>query len=96
MTSPRTVDFLPPFKGIDDVKGCALSIAYNSDFNSVQPEDLVVISVNHLCVWNLHTPFEIPQDMPPCPDGGCVCGWHWIHSVDSGSAQSEWVFDICV
>lgn len=73
--------------GIDDVKGCALSITYNSDVNSVKPEDLTIFSVNHECVWITSTTFPIPQDMPPCPEGGCICGWHWIHSPDSGSAQ---------
>ncbi|KAF9790728.1 hypothetical protein BJ322DRAFT_409934 [Thelephora terrestris] len=75
------------FHGIDDVKGCALSIAYTSDVNSIQPQDLAVFSVNQQCVWNVDTGFQIPKDMPPCPDGGCICAWHWIHSVDSGSAQ---------
>jgi hypothetical protein len=73
--------------GVNDVKGCALSIAYTSDVNSIQPEDLAIFSVNHQCVWTVNTQFQIPADMPPCPDGGCICAWHWIHSVDSGSAQ---------
>jgi len=73
--------------GLDDVKGCALSIAYTSDVNSIQPADLVIFSVNHVCVWDVSTVFQIPQDMPPCPAGGCICAWHWIHSADSGSAQ---------
>lgn len=73
--------------GIDDLKGCALSIAYTSDVNSIKPEDLAIFSVNHQCVWSVNTGFQVPQNMPPCPDGGCICAWHWIHSVDSGSAQ---------
>jgi hypothetical protein len=73
--------------GHDDLKGCALSIAYTSDVNSIKPEDLAIFSVNHECVWKVNTPFQIPKDMPPCPEGGCICAWHWIHSVDSGSAQ---------
>jgi len=74
--------------GIDDLGGCALSVAYKSDFNDVNPDDLVIFTVNHTCVWNLHTHFEIPKDMPPCPNGKCICAWHWIHLEDSGSEQS--------
>ena len=74
--------------GIKDLGGCALSVAYKSDANEVQPEDLVIFSVNHTCVWNLHTYFEIPKDMPPCPNGKCICAWHWIHTPDSGAEQS--------
>ena len=63
-----------------DTKGCALAIAYNSDPKSIQPEDFVVFSVNHTCVWSLNTAFDIPQ-LPACPEGGCHCSWNWIHSV---------------
>ncbi|KAI9512042.1 hypothetical protein F5148DRAFT_1165821 [Russula earlei] len=73
--------------GINDLGGCALSVAYKSDINQVQPEDLVIFSVNHVCVWNLHTYFPIPANMPPCPSGKCICAWHWIHQPDSGSEQ---------
>ncbi|KAF8731085.1 hypothetical protein AX14_005215 [Amanita brunnescens Koide BX004] len=71
----------------DDVTGCALSIAYNPNAKSVKPEDLVVFSVNYQCVWTMFTDFEVPADMPACPDGGCTCAFHWIHSPKSGSAQ---------
>lgn len=67
--------------GIDDVKGCALAITYNSDVNAVQPEDFAVFSVNHTCVWTRFTDFQVPAKMPPCPDGGCICAFFWIHSV---------------
>lgn len=72
-----------------DVAGCAMSITYNSDPGSVKPEDLVVFSVNYKCPWTRYTDFHVPADMPACPEGGCICGWHWIHEGDSGSAQSE-------
>lgn len=67
--------------GRDGVKGCALAIAYKSDARDVQPEDFAVFSVNHVCVWNRFTDFPVPQRMPPCPEGGCICAWFWIHSV---------------
>ncbi|KAI0792777.1 hypothetical protein C8Q75DRAFT_804492 [Abortiporus biennis] len=74
--------------GLSDVKGCALAIAYKADVQQVQPEDLTVFSVNHTCVWNRFTDFPVPSRMPPCPEGGCVCAWFWIHSPDSGSEQN--------
>jgi len=75
--------------GVDDLGGCALSIAYKSDINEVQPEDLVVFSVQQKCVWNRFTHFDIPADMPACPNGKCICAWHWAHRADSGSEQSR-------
>ncbi|KAI0368587.1 hypothetical protein BV20DRAFT_968942 [Pilatotrama ljubarskyi] len=72
--------------GIDDVKGCALAIAYKSDVNDVKPDDFAIFSVNHTCVWNMYTQFDVPN-LPACPEGGCHCAWFWIHSIDSGSEQ---------
>ncbi|KAF8501716.1 hypothetical protein F5888DRAFT_1941595 [Russula emetica] len=74
--------------GINDLGGCALAVAYKSDVNQVQPEDFVVFSVNQTCVWNLYTYFEVPADMPPCPNNKCTCAWFWIHQADSGSEQN--------
>ncbi|CAL1716054.1 unnamed protein product [Somion occarium] len=73
--------------GIEDVTGCGLGIAYKSDARSVQPEDFAIFSVNHTCVWYLNTAFQVPSDMPACPEGGCTCAWFWIHSPDSGAEQ---------
>ncbi|KAF8324378.1 hypothetical protein F5887DRAFT_988426 [Amanita rubescens] len=70
-----------------DATGCALGIVYNSDVNSIKPEEFTIFSVNHTCVWSLHTNFEIPADMPACPNGKCTCAWFWIHSPYSGSEQ---------
>ncbi|KAI0051570.1 hypothetical protein FA95DRAFT_240861 [Auriscalpium vulgare] len=74
--------------GIDDVKGCALAIAYKSDVNDVKPEDFTVFSVNQTCVFYRFTDFAVPARMPPCPDGKCICAWFWIHSPDSGGEQN--------
>ncbi|KAI0316452.1 hypothetical protein OF83DRAFT_1060339 [Amylostereum chailletii] len=73
--------------GQDDTGGCAIAIAYKSEGWAVQPEDFVVISVNQACVWNLHTSFDIPDNLPPCPNGKCICGFFWGHQADSGSEQ---------
>jgi hypothetical protein len=74
--------------GINDLGGCALAVAYESDVSKIKPEDFVIFSVNHTCVWYLHTDFQVPKEMPPCPDGKCTCAWFWIHKADSGSEQS--------
>lgn len=74
--------------GPDDLKGCALAIAYNNDPNAVQPEEMTVFSVNDTCVFHRFTDFQVPAKMPACPPGGCVCAWMWIHSEDSGSEQN--------
>jgi len=82
----------PPSKmihtnGIDDLGGCALAIAYKSDVNDVKPEDMVVFSVNHQCIWNRYTDFPVPAKMPPCPNGKCVCAWLWQHREDAGGDE---------
>ncbi|GBE89992.1 hypothetical protein SCP_1800140 [Sparassis crispa] len=74
--------------GINDLKGCALAIAYESDVRNVKPGDFVVFSVNQTCVWTRFTDFQVPARMPPCPEGGCICSFFWIHSPDSGSEQN--------
>lgn len=57
----------------DNVKGCALGIAYESDVTKIKPEDFTVISVNYECPWKRQVDFEIPADLPKCPEGGCHC-----------------------
>lgn len=73
--------------GINDLGGCALAIAYESDAKKVKPADFAVFSVNQTCVWSLHTDFAVPAAMPACPEGGCTCAWFWIHTPDSGAEQ---------
>ncbi|KAF9647895.1 hypothetical protein BDM02DRAFT_3116375 [Thelephora ganbajun] len=74
--------------GLWDLKGCALAITYESDVNKVKPEDFTIFSVNHTCVWYKDTHFQVPARMPPCPEGGCICAWFWIHSEKSGGEQN--------
>ena len=78
-------------QGLWDLKGCALAITYESDVGKVQPENFTVFSVNHTCVWYEATNFQVPARMPPCPEGGCICAWLWIHSEKSGDEQSAGV-----
>ncbi|KAF7330207.1 hypothetical protein MVEN_02457800 [Mycena venus] len=51
-------------KGFDDLTGCALAIAYNSDATNVQPEDFTVFSVNQTCVWTRFTDFQVRRSKP--------------------------------
>ncbi|KAF8896670.1 hypothetical protein BD779DRAFT_602263 [Infundibulicybe gibba] len=74
--------------GFDDLTGCALAIAYKNDAKDVKPEDFTVFSVNQTCVWTRFTDFQVPARMPPCPEGGCICAWFWIHSPNSGGEQN--------
>jgi len=77
-------------KNINDVKGCAFAIAYTpaTQVKNIKPEDFVVFTVNQTCVWERFTKFEVPADMPACPEGGCTCAWFWIHSADAGAEQN--------
>ncbi|ELU37011.1 proteasome regulatory subunit 12 [Rhizoctonia solani AG-1 IA] len=46
----------------NDLGGCALAIAYKSEASEVKPEDFVVFSVNHRCVWDRFTDFQSKQN----------------------------------
>ena len=70
-----------------DTRGCALAITYKSDASSVKPEDFTVFTTNQTCVWHRFTDFQIPADLPACPDEGCLCSFNWIHAPDSGAEQ---------
>jgi hypothetical protein len=74
--------------GIDDLEGCALAIAYKDDVNQVTPEDFTIFSVNQTCVWTRFTDFFIPERMPACPPGGCICAFFWIHSPKAGGEEN--------
>ena len=79
----------PHVQGLWDLKGCALGITYQSNVTNVKPEDFAIFSVNQTCVWYKDTNFQVPARMPPCPEGGCICAWFWIHSEKSGGEQSK-------
>ncbi|KAG8708896.1 hypothetical protein FRC11_006084 [Ceratobasidium sp. 423] len=73
--------------GISDLGGCGLAIAYKDDVRAVTPEDFAIFSVNHQCVWNRFTSFEVPAKLPECPGGKCICSFFWIHREDSGGEE---------
>ena len=96
ISDPKNPNYPCPFQpmsefhtlGPDNVKGCAMGIAYKSDIKEVKPEDITIFSVNTKCVLHLHTIYDIPKAMPPCPKDGCICTHNWIHSERSGTNQS--------
>jgi hypothetical protein len=57
--------------------GCALAIAYKPTAEETKPEDFIVMSVQDRCVRERATSFQIPSNLPACPEGGCTCGWFW-------------------
>lgn len=67
--------------------GTALAIAYTSDVANLKPSDMTVISVNQKGPWTRVTDYRIPAGMPPCPAGGCLCTWNWLHTGNSGGQE---------
>ncbi|KAJ6500795.1 hypothetical protein C8R45DRAFT_1061065 [Mycena sanguinolenta] len=58
--------------------GTAFAISYNSDITKVTPDNLVVFSVRYHTPWLRVTNYDVPADLPACPEGGCICAWGWI------------------
>lgn len=80
----------------EGTKGCGLGIAYTDDAKSVKPEDFTIFSVNHTCVWTRNTRYEIPEDLPPCPNGKCTCFWGWIHAEGNGEGYGSEMYMVSV
>ncbi|GAA5855113.1 hypothetical protein JCM9279_001956 [Rhodotorula babjevae] len=76
-----------PAGPLDDslVSGCALAIADEDDIESVGWDSLAVFSVNHNCVRQKVTTFDIPERMPSCTGDKCVCAWLWL--ANNGTAN---------
>ncbi|KAH8897803.1 hypothetical protein GQ53DRAFT_884649 [Thozetella sp. PMI_491] len=58
--------------------GTAFAISYQSDIKDVTLENLVVFSVAPITPWYRETWYDVPQDLPACPPGGCYCAWLWV------------------
>ncbi|GAA6060598.1 hypothetical protein JCM10212_004577 [Sporobolomyces blumeae] len=67
------------------ISGCALAIADVEDIEDVTMDNLVVFSVNHNCIKQKMTTFEIPAKMPKCTGSNCICSWHWL--ANNGTAN---------
>ncbi|OTA89157.1 hypothetical protein M434DRAFT_34512 [Hypoxylon sp. CO27-5] len=58
--------------------GTAFAISYNSDISKVTIENLAVFTVLEHTPWKRLATYEVPADLPPCPEGGCYCAWLWV------------------
>ncbi|OAX34821.1 hypothetical protein K503DRAFT_698010 [Rhizopogon vinicolor AM-OR11-026] len=58
--------------------GTAFAISYESDLSQVTMDNLAVFTVRYNTPWKRVTSYDVPQDMPACPAGGCTCAWVWI------------------
>ncbi|GAA5930816.1 uncharacterized protein JCM15063_002468 [Sporobolomyces koalae] len=76
-----------PGEAIDEdlLSGCALAIADKDDIDKVGWDDLAVFSVQHRCVKDRITSFEIPELLPPCSGNKCICGWFWLANNGTGN-----------
>ncbi|CAK9783953.1 hypothetical protein CC85DRAFT_11841 [Cutaneotrichosporon oleaginosum] len=61
--------------------GTALAIAYTSDEKAVRGADLTVISTDWASPWLALASYPLPSGLPPCPPGGCLCTWNWLHTA---------------
>ncbi|GAA5866526.1 hypothetical protein JCM8547_000656 [Rhodosporidiobolus lusitaniae] len=69
----------------DLLSGCALGLADVDDINDVTIDNLAIFSVNRRCVRQRITTFEIPEKMPACSSGKCICAWFWL--ANTGTAN---------
>ncbi|GAA5989925.1 hypothetical protein JCM10908_002380 [Rhodotorula pacifica] len=69
----------------DLLSGCALAVADKDDIEKVGWDDLVVFSINHDCVKQRVTAFDIPARMPACSGEKCICAWLWLANNGTGN-----------
>jgi len=50
---------------------------------------MTIISVNYTSPWFRLTDYHIPENLPPCPEGGCICTWNWVHRAGNGEGDGE-------
>ncbi|GAA6040009.1 hypothetical protein JCM8097_004736 [Rhodosporidiobolus ruineniae] len=67
------------------LSGCALAIADVDDISKVTMDNLAIFSVQHECVKQKETSFDIPARMPACTGEKCICGWFWL--ANNGTAN---------
>lgn len=65
-------------KNEEDAAGSAFAISYQSDLANVTLDNLVVFTVRYNTPFYRLATFDVPKDMPPCPEEGCHCAWLWI------------------
>ncbi|KAI0593011.1 hypothetical protein F4775DRAFT_53129 [Biscogniauxia sp. FL1348] len=57
--------------------GTAFAISYN-DPSQVTIENLVVFTTLQHTPWKRLATYDVPADLPPCPESGCYCAWLWV------------------
>ncbi|KAL2870969.1 lignocellulolytic auxiliary activity family 14 protein [Aspergillus lucknowensis] len=57
--------------------GTAFAISYADSLGNVTMDDLVVFTVLEHTPWKRLATYEVPADLPACPEGGCTCAWLW-------------------
>ncbi|EJD48785.1 hypothetical protein AURDEDRAFT_60471 [Auricularia subglabra TFB-10046 SS5] len=60
-----------------DAAGTVFAIAYKSDIEDIQMDELTVFTVAPNTPFKLHARYDVP-DLPECPPGGCICAWGWV------------------
>ncbi|RFU34718.1 hypothetical protein B7463_g1665, partial [Scytalidium lignicola] len=60
------------------VAGSALAISYQSNLEDVTLDNLVVFTVLPNTPWKRIAIYDVPADLPPCPEGGCHCAFLWV------------------
>jgi len=63
---------------VSDAAGSVFAIVYTSNMAEVNMDNLVVFSVAPNTPYSLIGEYEVPEDMPGCPPGGCICAWGWV------------------
>lgn len=48
-------------------------------------DNLAIFSVQHECVQQKMTSFDVPAKMPKCSGSKCICGWFWL--ANNGTAN---------
>ncbi|KAK4703993.1 hypothetical protein P7C70_g2222, partial [Phenoliferia sp. Uapishka_3] len=74
-----------PFIEPSMVAGCALGIADVDDINLVTMDNLAIFSVQHACVQQKDTTFQVPAMMPKCTGAKCICAWFWLANNGTGN-----------
>ncbi|BGP25428.1 hypothetical protein JCM10295v2_004352 [Rhodotorula toruloides] len=67
------------------LSGCALAIADVDNINDVTMDNLAIFSVQHDCIKQKITSYEVPAKMPACTGEKCICGWFWL--ANNGTAN---------
>lgn len=58
--------------------GTAFAIAYVSDISQANPSNMAIFTVAYNTPYKRLATYDIPADLPACPEGGCICAWTWI------------------